>query len=263
MSVASNESLAQRIARASLDWIVPAWDVPSRVQALMTTRRGGVSAGAFATLNLGRNGGDAPANVAQNRRRVEAFLPAAPLWLSQVHGTDVVDVRASDLDRYATAPPRADAAVTRDRGVVLAVSVADCMPVLFADRDASVIGIAHAGWRGLAAGVLERTIATMRVDPASVHAWLGAAIGATAFEVGVDVHDAFCAGDPGASAHFAPNRPGKWLADLRGLVHRRLASAGIDHIDDESACTFQDVDRFYSYRRDRATGRMAAFLWLE
>jgi YfiH family protein len=263
MSAGSNESLAQRLAVASLDWIVPAWDVPSRVHTLMTTRQGGVSDGAFASLNLSRGVGDAPANIEENRRRVEAFLPRAPLWLSQVHGSDVVDASARDVDRHASAPPRADAAVTRGSGVVLAVSIADCMPVLFADRDASVIGIAHAGWRGLAAGVLERTIAAMRVDPASVCAWLGPAIGASAFEVGADVHDAFCVGDPGASAHFARGRPDKWLADLRGLAHRRLAAAGIGRTCDENACTFEDAGRFYSYRRDRTTGRMAAFIWLE
>jgi len=254
-------ALAQRLATAGHDWIVPAWDAPQHVGALVTTRNGGVSAGAYASLNLGANVGDDERAVAENRRRLGAFVPAPPRWLRQVHGTDVAVHRAD----AATAPPLADAAVTRERGVVCAVLVADCLPVLLADREGTVVGVAHAGWRGLAAGVVERTVAALGDLGAGADrlvAWLGPCIGSQAFEVGADVRAAILATDAGAGAHFVPDAPGKWRADLRGLARRRLAACGVRAIAASGACTVSDAARFYSWRRDRGGGRMAALVWL-
>lgn len=255
------ESLAQRIRTAGLDWIVPDWPAPPGVHAFVTTRNGGVSVGGGASLDLGSASTRSSASpedaaaIAENRRRVEAFLPASPFWLTQVHGADVV------VAPDASKSPRADAAVTFEANVVLAVRVADCMPVLFADRAGSVIGIAHAGWRGLAAGVLESTIAAMSREPSQILAWLGPAIGRSAFEVDADVRDAFVGADPTAGAAFVEGRPGKWLADLEALARMRLFRAGVNAIHGGGMCTASDPVRFFSFRRDRTSGRMAAFLW--
>ncbi|HLX30019.1 MAG TPA: peptidoglycan editing factor PgeF [Casimicrobiaceae bacterium] len=226
-------SLEQRIAGAGYDWIVPQWPTPPLVQAFVTTR----------------NGGDSP-------RRVEAFMPSQPAWLTQVHGANVASISGP-----TSHPQRADAAVTRDPNVVLAVRIADCMPVLFAARNGSVVAVAHAGWRGMAAGVLERTLDAMATKPADVVTWLGPAIGATAFEIGVDVYDAFTRGDDEARQAFAAKSPGKWLADLEALARMRLARVGVRSIHGGGMCTFTDPARFLSYRRDRQSGRMAAFIW--
>ena len=242
-------------------WLVPAWPVSSRVRAFVTTRAGGVSTGPFASLNLGRgtapDAGDDPLAVDENRRRVAAHLPAAPTWLRQVHGCAVARV-----ERPLAAAPEADAAVTRAAGVPLVVLVADCLPVILAARDGTSVAIAHAGWRGLAAGVLEATVAAMDTDPASLRAWLGPCIGPRAFEVGDDVRDAFVQRDATWAAHFAPHRPGKWLADLPALARARLAVAGVSHVHGGQWCTVSEPDRFYSYRRDGVTGRFGAFVWL-
>jgi len=237
--------------------IRPDWRVPPRVHALATTREGGASSGPYASLNLGDHVGDDPASVARNRALLEQWLPAKPLWLAQVHGTTVVD--AAEVN----GEPTADAAVTRELGVVLAVLTADCLPVLLAARDASAIGIAHAGWRGLAAGVVEATVARMRVAPAEIVAWLGPAIGQDAFEVGEEVRRAFADPDPTAAAAFAPGKAGKWQADLYALARRRLAAAGVTEVHGGGYCTFADRERFFSFRRDGRTGRMASLLWLE
>jgi polyphenol oxidase len=278
--------LAQRIAAAGLDWIVPQWPAPRGVHAFVTTRNGGASVGAAASLDLGgASPAIAPAEaaaIAENRRRVEAFLPAPPSWLAQVHGTDVVircrrchSPRTSESlaaitpatpicsDDHELSPPRADAAVTFDTDVVLAVRIADCMPVLFADTAGCAIGIAHAGWRGLAAGVLENTIAAMSCAPSRIVAWLGPAIGRRAFEVGADVRDAFVRTDLATEAAFGEARPGKWLADLESLARMRLIRAGVSSISGGDMCTASDPARFFSFRRDRGSGRMAAFLWRE
>lgn len=261
-ALASNQSLARRFADAGYDWIAPTWDAPSGVQAFVTTRNGGVSRGASASLDVGHASiVDTPVEerraVAENRRRVQAFLPSAPVWLSQVHGCDIAKIGANT---NAT-PPRADAAVTREANVVLAVRVADCMPVLFADRDASVVAAAHAGWRGLAARILENTVSAMQCDPARIVAWLGPAIGRKAFEVGRDVRDAFVDRDPGAHGAFVAKSPGKWLCDLEALARMQLAHAGVRSVAGGGLCTYSDRTRFFSYRRDGATGRMAAFVW--
>ena len=260
MSATSAAALAAEIRGAHLDWIVPDWPAPADVCAVTTTRSGGVSTGAYATMNLARGGRDDAAALAENRRRFERFLPAPPVPLAQVHGATV-----AVLDRATTASPTADAAVTRERGTVCAVLTADCMPVVVTDLRGSAVGIAHAGWRGIAGGVLEATVAALMrlgADRARLLAWLGPAIGPDAFEVGADVYDAFCADDSGASSHFAAGRPGKWHADLYGLARRRLERAGVASIDGGGECTYTDTARFFSYRRERDSGRMATAVWL-
>lgn len=263
MTADREPSLAARLRAAGLDWIVPDWPAPARVRALVTTRSGGVSRGPYATMNLARRGDDDPEALAENRRRFGDFLPAAPVWLHQVHGATVARV---DRDSAAGPAPVADAAVTADRGVVCAVLVADCLPVLIADRAGTAVGIAHAGWRGLAAGVVESTVAALRTqgaEPRQLVAWLGPAIGPAAFEVGPDVHDAFCTADAGAVACFVPHRSGKWRADLYGLARRRLARCGVENIAGGECCTYAESARFFSYRREPRSGRMAAAVWLD
>ena len=238
------------------DWIVPDWPAPARVRALSTTRVGGVSTGTYAGLNLGDHVGDVAAAVLANRRLLRAALPAEPLWLRQVHGTRVVDAAV------AACGAEADAALSRETGRVCVVMTADCLPVLFCDRAGSVVAVAHAGWRGLAAGVLEQTVATMGTAPDQLLAWLGPAIGPAAFEVGDEVRDAFAAADPAAAAAFAAGATGKWLADLFQLARQRLARLGIAAVFGGGVCTYSDPQRFYSHRRDRTSGRMATLIWL-
>ena len=235
----------------------PGW--PVEAGALVTTREGGASAGAYASLNLGLRSGDEEAAVRENRRRLEAVLPSRPVWLRQVHGTRVVD---ADAARGAGEPPEADAAVARRPGTVCAVLVADCMPVLLADATGQVVAAAHAGWRGLCAGVLEATVAAMEADPSGVSAWLGPAIGPRAYEVGDEVREAFVRRDAAAREAFAATRPGHWLLDLYAVARQRLAACGVKCVYGGGFCTFSDPERFFSYRRDRQTGRMAALIWL-
>jgi YfiH family protein len=244
---------------AAPGFLVPGWPVPARVRAAMTTRTGGVSEGPYASFNLATHVGDEPALVAENRRRLrEALgLPAEPAWLEQVHGTGLAVLPATEQELVA------DAAVTFTRGQVCAVLAADCLPVFLASRTGDRIGIAHAGWRGLAAGVVEATLAALGCDPRDVVAWLGPSIGPRAFEVGDEVRDAFLAQDGGAAAQFHRGRPGRWLADLPGLARSRLAVAGVTAVSGGDLCTHADPSRFYSFRRDGATGRMAALAWLD
>ncbi len=236
------------------------WSAPSRVGAAFSLRAGGVSGVPWDSLNLGAHVGDAAEAVAENRRRLAAALSlsATPLWLQQVHGARVLDM---DAQGVPAAEP-ADAAVTREPGKVLAILVADCMPVLFASDDGQVIGAAHAGWRGLAAGVLEATMAAMKVPAAKLCAWLGPAIGPEHFEVGAEVRAAFVAGNPAAAAAFSTNPRGHWQCDLALLARQRLSAAGLGSIASAAHCTYADAARCYSYRRDGQTGRMAALLWL-
>jgi purine-nucleoside/S-methyl-5'-thioadenosine phosphorylase / adenosine deaminase len=240
-----------------IDAIRPDWPAPAG--ALVTTRDGGASRGAYASLNLGLRSGDDETAVRDNRRRIETLLPARPVWLRQVHGTRVAD---ADAARAGSAEPEADAAVARRPGTVCAVLVADCMPVLLADEAASVVGIAHAGWRGLCAGVLEATLEAMRAEPGAVLAWLGPAIGPRVYEVGDEVREAFVARDPAASDAFRPARRGHWLLDLYAVARQRLAARGVTRVYGGGLCTYSDPKRFFSYRRDGATGRMAALIWL-
>ena len=254
--------LVSRLHASGLDWIVPDWPAPARVGALVTTRRGGVSAGPLAAMNLGRTGRDEASALAENRRRLAVFLPSPPRWLDQVHGTAVATLTRDSANLPA---PVADAAVTCERDVVCAILTADCLPVLFADRAGVAVGIAHAGWRGLAAGVLEATVAALSALGArreDLVAWLGPAIGPTRFEVGADVRDAFCANDDGATACFASHGQAKWHADLYELARRRLTRSGVTQVSGSGCCTFTDEAHFFSHRRDPRTGRMAALVWL-
>lgn len=242
----------------------PQWCVDRRVAALMSTREGGVSAAPFDSLNLGRSVGDDPDAVAENRRRfVSALGGARPVWLSQVHGTRVLRLQPDSQDGED-----ADASITTVSGIACTVSAADCLPVLFAAPEGRGVGASHAGWRGLAAGVLEATVAALcdATGCASdrLTAWLGPCIGPRRFEVGADVLDAF---GPGAAHRFLPSpQTGsptpRWLADLPGLARDRLMAAGVRQVCGGAWCTVEDASRFFSFRRDRVTGRMAAAVWL-
>ncbi|MBV8657619.1 MAG: peptidoglycan editing factor PgeF [Burkholderiales bacterium] len=237
--------------------IRPDWRPHPRVRALVTTRRGGISTAPFDSLNLGDHVGDAPEAVAHNRALVAAMLPVAPLWLSQVHGTTVADAA------QAADGVEADAAVVLGPERVCTIMTADCLPVLLARRDGQGVGAAHAGWRGLCNGVLEATVERLGGGE-GVEAWLGPAIGPSAFEVGEEVRAAFMQHDPAAAAAFQPGRlPGKWWADIYLLARQRLAHAGVTAVSGGGFCTVTDAARFYSYRRERETGRMASMIWLE
>jgi polyphenol oxidase len=238
------------------DWIEPDWPAPRRVRAVVTTRNGGVSRAPYASLNLGTRVGDDTEAVAENRARARAALPSEPKWLHQVHGVEVVQAEGAEVDACA------DAAFTRAPNVVCAVQIADCLPVLLCDREGTRVAAAHAGWRGLGAGVLERTVAALESAPDALLAWLGPAIGPRAFEVGADVFDTFVALDSEAATAFQPLRDGKWLADLYALARRRLARAGVSAVYGGGFCTVGDPARFFSHRRDRVSGRQAAFIWL-
>lgn len=235
----------------------PDWPAPARVRAWVTERAGGVSPGSYAALNLATHVGDAPERVAENRARLRAGvpLPAEPVWLEQVHGATVLD-----LDRDTVTP--ADGAVTSRLGVVCAVLTADCLPVLFADREGSRVGVAHAGWRGLLNGVLPAAVGALRTPPAEIVAWLGPAIGAASYEVGADVRDAYLARDASAAAAFTPNARGRWLADLYALARTSLARAGVTAVHGGGACTYRDAARFFSHRREAPCGRFATLVWL-
>lgn len=241
----------------AIDPIIADWPAPPHVCAIMTTRSGGVSSGAYASLNLGSHVGDSIDAVADNRRRLRAVLPEAPVWLDQVHGTHVVA-----LESLTRAVP-SDAVVSRAAGRVCAIMTADCLPVVLCDRDGSVVAAAHAGWRGLCDGVLERTVASMQVPPASLIAWMGVAIGPSVFEVGSEVRAAFVAKNIQAKAAFRPSQnPEKWFADIYLLAAQRLQACGVGSVYGGEACTFSEPDRFFSYRRDGVTGRMATCVWI-
>ena len=245
--------------RVHPDWLVPEWPAPAGVRALITTRVGGVSTGPYASFNVGYSTADDPHSTEENRARLSALLPEPPRWLKQVHGARVVEAESAG-DR-----PEADASVARSAGTVCAIQVADCLPVLFADRGGRVVAAAHAGWRGLAAGVLENTVAAMReagVAPRNVIAYIGPGIGPAAFEVGDDVRAAYVERDGDAEAAFVPRATGKWLADLPALARRALVRCGVNAVYGGELCTYSDPRRFYSYRRDGETGRMAALIWL-
>jgi YfiH family protein len=246
--------VATALAAQGLDWIVPEWPAPPRVHALSTTRNG----------EAGRATDFAPSgrNVAGARELLRRFVPVEPVWLRQVHGTAIADLDAS----YSGFD--ADGSVTRTPGIVCAVVTADCLPVLLADRDSRAVAVAHAGWRGLAAGVLEAAVAAMRIEPSSLLAWLGPAIGPRAFEVGSDVYIAFCDRDPGAAECFIrlanTSTKMKWHADLYALARRNLSRAGVEAIYGGGRCTVTESGVFHSYRRDgpATNGRMATMIWL-
>ena len=271
-------------------WLDADWPAPPGVRALTTTRHGlGMSQAPFDSFNLGIRCGDDAGAVLENRRQLEVALglPSTPHWLKQVHGVEVV--------RFLTPPPakarggwegvaltsekstppqpspasagegevQADAAVTTTPGTVLAILTADCLPVVFAARDGSEVAAAHAGWRGLADGMLEATVAAMKTPADDIVAWLGPAAGPDAYEIGEEVFNAFVSRDAGASAAFAPTRPGHWNVDLYALARRRLAAVGVTDVHGGGLCTISDPARFFSHRRDRRSGRMATLAWIE
>lgn len=250
-----------------MDLIIPDWpDLPANVVAFSTSRRGGVSLAPFddgsgsGGLNLGAHVADCPLHVQENRNLLRTLLPAEPAWLAQVHGTVVVD--AAGL----TGVPEADASFTTARDAVCAIMTADCLPVLFCDQAGRVVAAAHAGWRGLAAGILEKTVTRMRAAGAGeITAWLGPAIGPDHFEVGEDVRQAFVAHDANVSDAFKPiaAHPGKYLADIYVLARARMRHAGVHRISGGGFCTVSNVRRFFSYRRDKITGRTASLIWLK
>jgi YfiH family protein len=243
---------------AGLSLLRPDWPAPARVRAAVTTRAGGVSQGPWTSLNLAAHVDDDPAAVAENRRRLGAALslPAEPLWLTQVHGrliAGVDNVPGCEADgSYADRP-----------GVVCAVLTADCLPVLLCDRAGREVAAVHAGWRGLAAGVIEAALDRFIAQPADILAWLGPAIGPAAFEVGDEVREAFLVDEPAAAAAFSPTRPGHWLADLYALARLRLARRGVTAVYGGGLCTYHDAARFYSFRREPVTGRMASLIWID
>lgn len=250
----------------------PDWPAPANVRALCTLRRGGgvgLSQAPFDTFNLGAACGDAADAVAANRAQLRniAALPSSPRWLKQVHGVDVLRFDGAEGKREPGDPlapfGEADAAVTQTPGVVLAILTADCLPVVFAARDGSEVAAAHAGWRGLAAGMLEATVAAMRTHASDVIAWLGPAAGPDAYEVGVEVRDAFVAVARDAERHFVPTRAGHWHADLFGLARDCLAAVGVTQVFGGDACTISEPARFFSHRRDGRSGRMASLVWLQ
>jgi YfiH family protein len=216
-----------------------------------------VSRGNYATFNLGDRTEDDPAAVAANKARLMTLLPQPPRWLTQVHGARAVPAHT------VVAPEQADAAYTDVPGVVCAVKIADCMPILLADRSGTTVGVCHAGWRGLAGGVVENTVAAMAAKPHALHAFLGPAIGPEAFEVGDEVRAAFCAVASEAASAFRPGKPGKWMADLFALARQRLARCGVERVHGGGLCTWSHPERFYSHRRNPRTGRMAALIWLD
>lgn len=238
------------------DLFAPNWPAPASVQAWQTVRTGGVSPVPWASFNLGDHVGDAPARVAANRALLAAHLPAAPIWLQQVHGTRAVD--AADCEKT----PVADAAYTRQPGVVCAVMTADCLPILLCDRAGQVVAAVHAGWRGLLAGVVETCIAAMACPPGELLAWLGPAIGPSAFEVGDEVRAAFVDHDATAVRAFVATRADKWLANLPQLARQRLQAHGVLAIYGGEQCTVNAPEHYFSYRRDGVTGRMATLVWL-
>lgn len=251
---------AELLAARHLDWIVPVWAGPARVRAFFTTRHGGISPGATANFDVG-SARPGPADdivaIIENRRRLRELLPADPVWLHQVHGNEVVAIATAPA-----APPAADAAVTHATNTVLTVRTADCLPILLADRAATVLAVAHAGWRGLAGGIVESALAAMQVPASDIVAWIGPAIGPQAFEVGADVLAAYCVDDDAAATYFKPLREGKWMADLGGLARARLTCAGVSDVAGGQWCTHTDAVRFHSYRRDPRAGRMALVAWL-
>jgi YfiH family protein len=249
----------------TLELLQAEWSTPAGVQSAFSLRVGGTSPPPWDSLNVGVHVGDDLDAVARNRHRLcEALaLPSQPWWLDQVHGTTVATFEQppSSAEAAATAVrPVADAAVTRAAGVVLAIQVADCLPVLLTDDQGSVLGAAHAGWRGLAAGVIERTVEAMGVPGSKLRAWLGPSIGPAFFEVGPEVREAFLAAGDSTGA-FAPNPQGRWQCDLPALARARLQRLNVTRIAGGDWCTAADPVRFFSHRRDQRTGRMAALLW--
>ncbi|HSI43393.1 MAG TPA: peptidoglycan editing factor PgeF [Methylotenera sp.] len=243
----------------NLIFITPNWPAPPNVKAMQTTRIGGVSQGAYTSLNLGEHVKDDPLAVAHNRQLLSPYLPSEPVWMNQVHGVEVIDAAKSGCLENA------DGAFTTHTDVVCVTMTADCLPVLLCDKAGTVIAAVHAGWRGLCDGVIKSAIAKMPAKPENILAWLGPAIGPNAFEVGDDVREQFLQKDAQANSAFKPHGD-KWLCDIYTLAKQRLVSTGVKGIYggsvNEEFCTYTDETRFFSFRRDNATGRMASLIWL-
>jgi YfiH family protein len=237
------------------DWLVPDWPAPARVKACVTTRAGGVSVAPFASFNLGEHVEDDPCAVSSNRQSLRDVIGCAPAWLRQVHGVQVVQADTAQV-------LEADASYALGAGVACAVLTADCLPVLFCDRAGTRVAAAHAGWRGLAGGVLEATVQAMNLPPEQLLAWLGPAIGPAAFEVGGEVREVFVTAHPQAASAFVPSlNSGRFMADIYALARIRLAVCGVTAVYGGGFCTVNDL-RFYSYRRAARTGRFASLVWL-
>lgn len=243
-----------------LPFIIPDWPAPAKVKALQTTRNGGLSLPPYASLNLGAHVNDDPLTVAANRQLLSPYLPSEPVWVNQVHGTRVINAAKSNCLEDA------DAAFTQQANVVCVTMTADCLPVLLCDKAGSVVAAVHAGWRGLCDGVIEAAVEIMAVDPQGILAWLGPAIGPQAFEVGPEVRQQFI--DKDIEAEIAFNALGnKWLCDIYTIAQQRLNKAGVSQVYgggvNEDFCTYNDESRFFSFRRDQMTGRMASLIWLQ
>lgn len=238
-------------------WIPADWPAGNWIRAGTTIRTGGISRGAYASMNLAGHVGDDPQAIRENRRRLTTYmtLPAEPVWLEQVHGSRVIAAHKYDSRR-------ADAAWTDQPGIVCVVLTADCLPLLLCNRDGTRVAAVHVGWRGLAAGVVQEAITTL-APAGNLLAWLGPCIGPGAFEVGNDVYQACCSVVPGAEDAFVPVRHNHWLADLPQLVRQVLISLGVSECHGDGSCTYSDDQRFYSYRRDGTTGRMASLIWID
>jgi len=245
--------------------IIPDWPAPAHVKALQTTRQGGASIAPYDSFNLGSHVGDNPLVVARNRMLLNMLLPSEPVWLEQVHGTLVANADMADCR------PQADACIARHRAAVCVVMTADCLPILLCDVQGTVVGAAHAGWKGLAAGVLEATVQAMDAAPQNLMAWMGPAISQDAFEVGEEVRAIFVENNSQAALAFAPSplrvegggEGKKWFADIYALARLRLNALGVTQIYGGGRCTYREYEKFFSYRRDGATGRMGTFIWLE
>ena len=239
------------------DLIIPDWPVPANVRALQTTRAGGISKPPYDSLNLGMHVSDAPLDVAANRQRLNRYVPTEPVWLNQVHGIEVVDAST------ASCVPDADAAFARTRHTICAVMTADCLPILLCDQAGTIVAAVHAGWRSLLDGVIEATVQAMNKPGNELLAWLGPAIGPDAFEVGDEVRAAFIERDAKAEQAFKPAVSGKWFGDIFLLGRQRLSNTGVTAVYGGGLCTYHDAKRFFSFRRDEVTGRMASLIWLD
>lgn len=241
-------------------WLQADWPAPANVHAGTSWRQGGISQGAYASLNLAMHVGDETHAVIENRRRLG--LPTEPIWLKQVHGLTVVNAgRVSEQKPEQVI--EADAAYTDQAGVICAVLTADCLPLLLCDRTGSRVAAVHAGWRGLAAGIIERAVTAMQLPADQLLVWLGPAIGPQAYEVGEEVREAFLRIDAVAHTAFRPSRSGHWWMDIYQLARQQLAQRGVTEVYGGERCTWQEADSFYSYRRDGVTGRMASVIWFE
>jgi YfiH family protein len=240
-------------------YIIPDWPCAPRVKSAITTRHGGVSRGNYAGFNLADHVGDDPRAVGENREtlRTDLGLPQEPCWLQQVHGARIVN---------AASPPQdleSDGSFAMEPGVVCAVMTADCLPILLTDKQGTRVAALHAGWRGLAAGIIEQGVDALDTSPEHLLAYLGPAIGPEAFEVGTEVRETFCDHDPNAANAFRAADPGKWMADIYRLAHQRLNARGLKHVYGGGRCTFSEEEDFFSYRRDDTCGRMASLIWIQ